>query len=90
MASRPTGGTNSEWQQAKETRLQCSARGFSKDHREEGEEPDADQHRGELYDVIPEQPILVLHLLAHPASPFNAGRAQNLMAKRLPFLAAIT
>jgi hypothetical protein len=68
-ASVPAGATNSQWQEVEETRLQCSKPGFSKHHREDSEDPDADQHREELYGVIPEQPILVRNLLAHPASP---------------------
>jgi hypothetical protein len=83
-------GTNSQWQRPEETRLQCSAPGFSKHHREHGEEPDADQHRGELYGIVSKQPILVRHLLAHPASPLTPVVRGTLVANRLPFLAAIT
>jgi hypothetical protein len=68
-ARSPAGGANSQWQRAEETRLQCSEPGFLKDHSEDREEPDADQHREELYGVISKQPILVRNLLAHPASP---------------------
>jgi hypothetical protein len=68
-ARSPAGGPNSQWQRAEETRLQCREPGFLKDHSEDREEPDADQHREELYGVISKQPILVRNLLAHPASP---------------------
>jgi len=48
----PLGATNSQWQRTEETRLQCSEPGRLKDHCEDGEQPNAKEHRGELDGVI--------------------------------------
>jgi hypothetical protein len=39
-------------QRTQETRLQCKEPGRLKEHRQEGEQPNAKQHHGELHGVI--------------------------------------